>query len=89
MEDLAFCPKCYRQIPVDAEVCPYCGTSVHEWAKKIYSQRLIDALGHPLDDVRMRAIIALGLRSEGCREAPDRLRPAAPDRCHRRSGDRQ
>jgi hypothetical protein len=43
---------------------------VHEWTKKIYSQRLIDALGHPLDDVRMRAIITLGLRSEKAAEKP-------------------
>jgi HEAT repeat protein len=70
MGKLAFCPKCYRQIPVDAEVCPYCRTSLYEWAKKTYSQRLIDALGHPLDDVRMRAIIALGLRGEKVAEQP-------------------
>lgn len=69
MEELAFCPKCYRQIPAHAGLCPHCHASLCEWEKKTYSQRLIDALGHPLADVRMRAIIALGLRGDKAAEA--------------------
>jgi hypothetical protein len=69
-EELAFCPKCYRQISVHAEICPYCHALVGEWEKKSYTQRLIDALGHPLADVRIRAIIALGLRGERVAEKP-------------------
>lgn len=69
-EELALCPKCYQQIPVRAEACPYCNALVAEWEKKPYTQRLIDALDHPLADVRMRAIIALGLRGEKAAEAP-------------------
>lgn len=70
MEELAYCPKCYRQIPAHAEVCPHCRASCRDWEEKTYSQRLIDALGHPLADVRMRAIIALGLRGDKAAEAP-------------------
>jgi HEAT repeat protein len=64
MEELAFCPGCYRQIPLRLETCPHCGVSLSGFEAKSYSDRLISALGHPLADVRMRAIIALGLRGE-------------------------
>jgi HEAT repeat protein len=70
MEELAFCPECYRQIPAHARVCPHCHASLHDWEEKTYSLRLIHALNHPLAEVRMRAIIALGLRGEKGAEAP-------------------
>lgn len=61
MEELAFCPGCYRRIPLHLETCPHCGVSLRGFEAKSYSDRLISALGHPLADVSMRAIIALGL----------------------------
>lgn len=64
MQELAFCPNCYARIPLDAGICPHCRTSLRDWQEKTYVERLIEALGHPLSEVRMRAIIALGWRGE-------------------------
>jgi HEAT repeat protein len=52
------------------EICPHCHASLRQWEKKTYSQRLIEALEHPLSEVRMRAIIALGWRGEKAAEKP-------------------
>ena len=65
MRELAFCPNCYARIPIDAAICPHCHTSLRDWQEKTYADCLIDALQHPLSEVRMRAIIALGWRGEG------------------------
>jgi HEAT repeat protein len=70
MRQLAFCPNCYAQIPVDAAICPHCRATLSDWQEKTYPDRLIDALGHPLSEVRMRAIIALGWRKERAAERP-------------------
>jgi len=61
---LAFCPACYAEVPVDTAVCPHCGASLEEWQRRSYAEKLIPALHHPLADVRMRVIIALGLQHE-------------------------
>jgi hypothetical protein len=63
-ETPTFCPTCYSQIPIDAVVCPHCGGSLAEWRCRDYADKLISALHHPLADVRMRVIIALGLQRE-------------------------
>lgn len=63
-KELAFCPRCYASIPVSADTCKFCGADLEEWRAQDYADRLIHALGHPLDDVRMRAIIALAWRRE-------------------------
>jgi len=70
MTELPFCPRCYAQIPFEAGICPSCGASLDDWHAKSYVERLILALGHPLADVRMRAIIALGLRREAAAANP-------------------
>lgn len=70
MRKLAFCPKCYAQISLDAEICPHCHTSLRAWQERAYAGRLIEALRHPLSEVRMRAIIALGWRGERAAEGP-------------------
>jgi hypothetical protein len=49
---------------VVAEACPHCGASLEEWRHRSYAEKLIAALHHPLADVRMRVIIALGLQRE-------------------------
>jgi predicted nucleic acid-binding Zn ribbon protein len=61
----AFCPACYSEIPAAAVVCPYCGASLEEWQRRSYAEKLL----HPLADVRMRVIIALGLLREKWAEA--------------------
>lgn len=63
-EPPAYCLHCFAELPASAEVCPYCGAGLAEQHRKRYAERLIHALSHPLADVRMRAIIALGLRGE-------------------------
>jgi hypothetical protein len=62
--ELAFCPYCYAQIQASEIVCEACGADLENWNARSYAERLIQALGHPLADVRMRAIIALGWRLE-------------------------
>jgi HEAT repeat protein len=59
-----FCPACYRLIPVEARVCPACGADLDALSVRGYRDKLVAALSHPLDDIRMRAILALGLRGE-------------------------
>lgn len=59
-----YCMNCFSMIPAQAEACPVCGEHVTELSAQDYRKKLLHALEHPLDDVRMRAIIALGLRRE-------------------------
>jgi HEAT repeat protein len=70
----AYCLHCFALLPAAAEVCPHCGGNPAEGSGS-YAARLVHALGHPLAEVRMRAIIALGLRSET--EAADALADCA------------
>jgi HEAT repeat protein len=65
---LAWCPSCYAPMSIQAEACPTCQASLGAWWEKSYAERLILALQHPLADVRMRAIITLGLRRERAAE---------------------
>ncbi len=58
-----YCIHCFAEIAPDTQQCPFCGIAPQEWARSLdYETRLIHTLGHPLADVRMRAIIALGNR---------------------------
>ena len=89
MRELVFCPNCYACIPIDAAICPHCHTSLSDWQEKTYADCLIDALQHPLSEVRMRDHRAwMEGRARG-RKASRRLRTEAPDRRDRRSGDCQ
>lgn len=56
-----YCMKCFALIPAGMETCPVCGYPVELASMLDYRQKLLHALDHPLDDVRMRAIIAIGL----------------------------
>lgn len=58
------CPACFRLIPAVANVCPDCGADIAALSARGYRDKLLATLAHPLDDVRMRAIIALGWRGE-------------------------
>lgn len=51
-------------IPVGVSVCPVCSVVISDISDRDFREKLLHALDHPLDDVRMRAIIALGLRGE-------------------------
>jgi hypothetical protein len=75
---LTFCLNCFRQIDREATRCPFCGIEADRWHETDYVARLSHALEHPLDDVRMRAIIALGWLGEPETSAGGR-RPAEPN----------
>ncbi|NOX80211.1 MAG: HEAT repeat domain-containing protein [Deltaproteobacteria bacterium] len=60
-----YCIHCFAEIAPEVRQCPFCGVEFREWARSLdYETRLIHTLGHPLADVRMRAIIALGKRGD-------------------------
>ncbi|VAW37310.1 hypothetical protein MNBD_DELTA04-1840 [hydrothermal vent metagenome] len=60
-----YCVHCFAEIAPEVQQCPFCGVVLREWVHSLdYETRLIHTLGHPLADVRMRAIIALGKRRD-------------------------
>lgn len=59
-----YCPACFAQIPAEAAACPACGQDLARLSHRDYREKLLAALHHPLADVRLRAIIALGWRRE-------------------------
>lgn len=63
-EHPGFCLACFAPLAQEADTCPACGTRMTEFSERNYKEKLIHALLHPLADVRMRAIIALGWRGE-------------------------
>ncbi len=66
-----FCIHCFALLPDAATVCPVCGRRTDDTGAGDYRERLLHALHHPLAEVRMRAIIAIGLRHD--RAAADAL----------------
>ena len=67
-----FCPHCFAEIEPAPVVCPACGVDIAQWRSRPYSERLVYALGHPLADVRMISIEALGRLGD-----PDAAMPLA------------
>ncbi len=63
-ERVSYCMNCFALIPAQADTCPVCGGHAAVLSRLEYHEKLLHALAHPLDDVRMRAILALGLRHE-------------------------
>jgi len=61
---LQICPRCYDLIDAAAAVCPRCGADLEALSTRDYGNKLLDALHHPLSEVRMRAVIALGWRGD-------------------------
>jgi len=49
---------------MEALTCSHCGSNMATYSAQNYAVKLIGALNHPLSEVRMRAIIALGWRSQ-------------------------
>ena len=64
-ERAGYCPACFALINVGTPVCPICGRDLRRLSVQEYREKLLTALNHPLADVRLRAIIALGWRGEG------------------------
>ncbi len=59
-----FCPACFAAISAGTRECPVCGARVAEYGREMdYFDLLVHALGHPIDETRMGAIIALGGRA--------------------------
>jgi HEAT repeat protein len=51
-------------VSAGTDTCPACGERASALSAREYKEKLLHALFHPLADVRLRAIIALGLRAE-------------------------
>ncbi len=63
-EQQIICPACFQLIPLSALICPYCKADIALFSARDYADKLIAALNHPLSEIRMRVIIALGWRRE-------------------------
>ena len=59
-----YCLNCFSLIPADAEICPVCGANITSLSAQEFKEKLLHALDHPLDDVRMRVIAILVQRHE-------------------------
>lgn len=59
-----YCTACFALIDVEARSCPVCGCDLARLSEREFRNKLLVALNHPLADVRLRAIIALGWRGE-------------------------
>ncbi|MDZ7302177.1 MAG: zinc ribbon domain-containing protein [candidate division KSB1 bacterium] len=55
-----FCPGCWRIIPADAKICPFCGCDLAAAEMRSYPERLIGALHHPVPENRLLAAEILG-----------------------------
>lgn len=66
-----FCPLCFERLSPNDAFCPACGGDVGAWSRRhSYSERLINALRHPISEVRMGAIITLGKRRNAVAALP-------------------
>lgn len=61
---LQICPSFFSETLMEAQTCSHCGSDMATHSAQDYAVKLIGALKHPLLVVRMRAIIALGWRSQ-------------------------
>ncbi len=59
-----FCLNCFSTISAIEEICPECNAPVAAMSVREYKEKLVRALEHPLADIRMRVIIALGMRGD-------------------------
>lgn len=58
-----YCGECFAWFEVSSDVCPRCGAIASGLSERDYGEKLLRALQHPLADVRLRAVIALGRRA--------------------------
>lgn len=59
-----YCLNCFSLIPAEAEICPVCGGNITSLSAQEFREKLLHALDHPSDDVRMRVITILVQRHE-------------------------
>lgn len=55
-----FCPDCWKIIPADVAVCPFCRCDLAAADARSYPQKMIGALRHPEPETRQRAAEILG-----------------------------
>lgn len=55
-----FCQHCFKEIPPDATLCPYCGADIKSYDARSFEDKLIHALKHPLPETVGIAITVLG-----------------------------
>ena len=65
-----FCPQCHAEVDARERRCPHCGADFAAWDAQSYGERLIRALVHPLSEVRMGAIVAMGKRADSRAAVP-------------------
>lgn len=56
---IAFCTHCWAEIGSELDRCPHCGVGLDD-DRRLYEEKLIDALAHPLAQVRVRICWLLG-----------------------------
>ena len=60
-----YCPDCWKDLGNDdPPVCPECGFKITDFYKENYSQKLINALDHPVIEIRHWAIMVLAQKKE-------------------------
>ncbi len=60
-----YCPVCFKEIPPEDCVCPFCKIDIPVWTRSTpYTSRLIHALNNPHSEVRMGSILSLGERGD-------------------------
>jgi HEAT repeat protein len=66
-----FCPSCFAKVSTPHGACPVCGADSKEWVEgHSYPSRLLHALGHPISEVRMAAVIGLGNQGDANASLP-------------------
>ncbi len=65
MTALTYCPVCFKEIPSEKCICPFCMTDIRVWSRSTpYTSRLVHALENPHSEVRMGSILSLGRRGD-------------------------
>jgi predicted amidophosphoribosyltransferase len=58
-----YCGECFALFEAARDLCPHCGAIASRLSSRNYDEKLLSALHHPLADVRLRAVIAIGRRA--------------------------
>jgi hypothetical protein len=58
-----YCGECFAWFKLSSDMCPRCGAIASGLSERDYGEKLLHALQHPLANVRLRAVIALGRRA--------------------------
>ncbi len=55
-----FCPNCWREVPAESDSCSHCNYHLTRYNELPEGTKLILCLSHPLKEIRLMAIKALG-----------------------------